>query len=1166
MKLEEIKKDALLRGIIPGQVVKVVSVEMVGEDAVTIVYRDNEAKLGDRMLFRADETEIEAVIKARPLGFDADAHDFKLAAEALRIHLAHLFDPLMAIHTSNIEPLPHQITAVYESMLKRQPLKFVLADDPGAGKTIMAGLLIRELMIRGDLKRCLIVSPGNLVDQWQEELDDKFGLVFEIFTRQMQEATRSGNPFNEKPMLIARLDQLARNDELKARMENTDWDLIVVDEAHKMSAHWFGEKFNKTRRYVLGEILAKLTRHFLLMTATPHSGKEEDFQAFMALVDPDRFYGNFKKGDFDEVDVSDLMRRMIKEDLFTFEAKKLFPERWAYTVDFKLSDQEMELYDAVTDYVRNEMARADKLNDKRKGTVGLALTILQRRLASSPKAIFESLDRRLKKMLRRLNETTKRHTDIIGDIDHKDFKGLKGKELDEYFEDLPESDANFLEEQVLDQATASRTVAELKREVEALEKLLEQARYVLLSKDDRKWKELSKLLQDNREIKGIYGEGRKLIIFTEHRDTLNYLKERIADLLGRDNAVETIYGGLNRDLRRKAQENFKNNKDIVILLATDAAGEGVNLQNANLMINYDLPWNPNRLEQRFGRIHRIGQTEVCHLWNLVAMDTMEGGVFLRLFEKLEIERKRLDGKVFDILGQVLEGYPLKDLLIEAIRYGNKPEVKAKLEETIDGAVDEEHLREITERNALSAKHMNPEQVFNIKEEMEKAQALKLQPHFVQSFFEAAFGKLNGDVRKRETGRFEIAHVPAAVRKRGEIIGRGQPVVRKYHRICFDKKFIRLKDKPPAGLLAPGHPLMDAVIDLILEEYRHCLNNGTALVNRRGEGMEPAIMFMLDHSVRESLPDRIHGNRTISRKLKFVMIDRQGNTADGGPAPYLDLDVPNREETALLQKMMEDEWLKQDLEKTAMAHAVRELVPRHFNDIKERRSRWIDKTLAAVHQRLTKAIAYSNRRYEELKVAVREGKQPEMQLENARRRVEELTERLKSRKQDLEGQRNMVSASPIVMGGALVVPQGLLDRLKGKESPTWSLDAAARKHVEILAMKAVEDAEKRMGFITKDVHEKNLGWDIESKVGHGDLRFIEVKGRANGQTTITVTKNEILAGFNQPERYFLAIVIVDGNEVDGPYYLKMPFENEPGFGICSINYDLKELLSKAEKMV
>ena len=310
---------------------------------------------------------------------------------------------MMAVHTSNVDPYPHQISAVYESMLPRQPLRFVLADDPGAGKTIMAGLLIRELMMRADAKRILIVAPGSLCEQWQDELLEKFGTVFGIFSREKQEQCASGNYFDEQNLLIARLDQLSRSDDLKELLQATEWDLIVVDEAHKLSANYFGNKVNKTKRFLLGEMLGSITRHFLLMTATPHNGKEEDFQIWLSLLDSDRFYGKFREGAH-KVDVTDMMRRMVKEEMRKFDGTPLFPDRRAYTANYKLSNLEAALYADVTDYVRNEMNRADNLEGKRKGTVGFALTLLQRRLASSPEAIYQSLKRRRERLGNRLRE------------------------------------------------------------------------------------------------------------------------------------------------------------------------------------------------------------------------------------------------------------------------------------------------------------------------------------------------------------------------------------------------------------------------------------------------------------------------------------------------------------------------------------------------------------------------------------------------------------------------------------------------------------------------------------------------------------------------------------------------------------------------------------------
>jgi SNF2 family DNA or RNA helicase len=1179
LKLEDIRKDAQVRGIQGDEVVRIVATEPVGTDAVTVYYKDSQGRLNEQMLFRSDESRLALAQAGRPWAFDASGADFKLGLEAYRITQAALFDPMMAVHTSNVEPLPHQIAAVYEAMLPRQPLRFVLADDPGAGKTIMAGLLIRELLLRADAKRILIVSPGGLTEQWQDELLEKFGVQFDIFSREKQEQCASGNYFDEANLLICRLDQLSRNEDFQEKLKNTEWDLIIVDEAHKLSANYFGNKVNKTKRFLLGELLGSITRHYLLMTATPHNGKEEDFQIWLSLLDGDRFYGKFREGAH-KVDVSDMMRRMVKEELLKFDGTPLFPERRAYSANYELSDAEAELYAQVTDYVRNEMNRADNLDGKRRGTVGFALTQLQRRLASSPEAIYQSLKRRRKRLESRLEEmklVARGHgvgrnkkggvAETLGE--YQVTKKLELPEnLDEMDEELSAEEYELYAEQVVDQATAAETIPELEAEILILKDLEYQAMMVVRSGNDKKWEELSHLLQDRPEMYTAGGNRRKLIIFTEHKDTLNYLVERITGLLGNPGAVLTIHGGTNRDDRRKAQEEFRNNPDVLVLVATDAAGEGVNLQNANLMVNYDLPWNPNRLEQRFGRIHRIGQTEVCHLWNLVANETREGEVFKKLFDKLEIEKKALGGKVFDILGEAFENQSLKDLLVEAIRYGESPEVKAKLNQVIDGALDTDHLKDILKRNALVEQHMSLEDLYAVKEEMEKAEARKLQPYFIRAFFTEAFKTLNGELRPREAGRYEVRHVPAALRERDRVIGESRtPVLKKYERICFEKQLIRVPGKPMADLIHPTHPLMAAATDLVLSAHRAKLKQGAVLLDPNDEGIEPKILFMVDHSIRESEQGK-GGEKAIiaSRRLQFVEIDAQGLAHHAGWAPHLDLQPMASEDQALTSDILQAPWIADNLESMALQHASQHLVPEHYQEVKQRRARQADKVLAAVHERLVKEINYWSDRYIKLTDDVAAGKQPRMQPEMARRRVDELTERLDQRKRELEAMKNVVSSTPVVIGGALVIPNGLLALRKGETANVP--DAAARAHVEKVAMNAVIAAEKAQGNEVKDVSAEKCGWDITSRPvasANGSLkpdRHIEVKGRAKGRTTITVSRNEIIYALNQAEKFLLAVVIVDGDSHEGPFYIRDPFTAEPDFGVASINYHLDDLLEKA----
>jgi superfamily II DNA or RNA helicase len=1163
-RLEELTRGATVKGVLPECLVTVVDVKWHGSSVVELTYKDPTGRLGSELLYRHREPTLEIASVGRPWSFDGDGAMLRLVSEAQRIRLAYLFDPLLAIHTSLVEPLPHQITGVYGEMLTRQPLRFLLADDPGAGKTIMAGLLIKELLTRGDLRRCLIVCPGMLAEQWQDELHFKFHLPFDILTNDKLESARTGNWFLETSLAICRLDKLSRDEIVQAKLEQTDWDLIVVDEAHKMSASFFSGEIKTTKRYRLGQQLSRLTRHFLLMSATPHNGKEEDFQLFMALLDGDRFEGRFRDG-VHVVNASDLMRRLVKEQLLKFDGTPLFPERLAYAVSYRLSDLEAQLYKQVTDYVREEFNRADALeNEGRKGTIGFALTILQRRLASSPEAIYQSLRRRRERLEKRLREEKLLKRGGGAPVQAPQALPSYTEEDLEELEDAPSTEVEQAEEQVIDQATAARTIAELEAEIAILNGLEDLALKVKQSKIDKKWDELSKLLQNQSEMFDAHGHRRKLVIFTEHRDTLNYLTDRIRTLLGRPEAVVTIHGGIGREERRNTQEAFTQNKNVEILVATDAAGEGINLQRAHLMVNYDIPWNPNRLEQRFGRIHRIGQTEVCHLWNLVADETREGDVFKRLFEKIEEQRRALGGGVFDILGKLFRDQRLRDLLVEAIRYGDRPDVRARLFQTVDNLADREHCRQLLEERALAHDSMDAAKVRQIREEMERAEARRLQPHFIASFFLEAFRLLGGSVHEREPKRYEVTHVPAVIRNRDRLIGTGQPVLLNYERIAFEKDLISIQGKPLAEFVCPGHPLLDASIDLIIERYRDLLRRGAILVDPNDSAEGVRVLFYLEHSIQDAQTDRTGNRRVVSRRMQFVEIDRDGKVANAGYAPYLDYRPVTDEERMDATAALEDAWLKGDLESRVTEFAVNELVPRHLEEVQTRKHDLVAKTMAAVKDRLTKEINYWDHRAEELKYQELAGRvNARINSGKARQRADELQGRLQKRMEDLEKERQLSPLPPVVIGGALVVSVSLLERLKTGLQGEPSQFARDTARVAKLALDAVLASEHGLGFVPLDVSDEKCGYDIESRIpGTGKLRFIEVKGRAKGAETVTITKNEILTALNKPEDFILAVVEVDGDQAI-PRYVRSPFQREPDFGVTSVNYDLNEILSRAE---
>jgi SNF2 family DNA or RNA helicase len=1183
-RLEDLRPNAAVKGILPDALVTVVTTQWFGSEALELTYKTAAGKVANELLYRHDEARFEVVEEGRPWSFDGDGALFRLVSEAHRIRLAHLFDPLLAVHTSLVDPLPHQITAVYGSMLPRQPLRFLLADDPGAGKTIMAGLLIKELIARGDLQRCLVVCPGSLAEQWQDELYRRFNLPFEILTNDKLEAARTGNWFFETNLVIARLDKLSRNEDVQAKLAAPEiqWDLVVCDEAHKMSATFFSGEIKYTKRYKLGQLLSSIARHFLLMTATPHNGKEEDFQLFMALLDGDRFEGRFRDG-VHVTDVSDLMRRMVKESLLKFDATPLFPERLAHTIPYQLSDPEARLYAAVTDYVRGEFNRAEALqNDKRAGTVGFALTILQRRLASSPEAIYQSLRRRRERLEKRLREEELLQRGAQAVFDAAASLPAMTEEDIEDLEDSPGDEQEAEVEEVVDQATAARTIAELQAEILTLTGLESLALAVRRGGEDRKWRELAGLLTEVfAEARGTQptapdsaapvpdgvaaSPSQKLVIFTEQRDTLNYLEQRISTLLGRKEAVVVIHGGMGREDRMKAQEAFKHDPTVQVLVATDAAGEGINLQRAHLMVNYDLPWNPNRLEQRFGRIHRIGQTEVCHLWNLIAEGTREGEVYRTLLEKLDEARKALGGQVFDVLGKLqFEGRPLRELLIEAIRYGEQPEVRGRLTQVVENAFNRSQIQDLLEERALAHDAMDASRVHRIREDMERADARRLQPHYIESFFLEAFHRLGGTAKQRETRRYEITHVPPPVRNRDRLIGVGEPIMPRYERIAFEKSLVAPQGQPLAAYVFPGHPLLDSTIDLTLERHRDLLRRGAVLVDERDPGTSPRVLFYLEHSIQDAVSTRAGDRRIVSKQMLYVELNAAGESRHLQYAPYLDLRPlePSEPDVATILARPEAAWITRELEGNAQAHAIATVVPAHIAEVRGRTIERIEKTEAAVKDRLTKEINYWDHRAEELRLQERAGRAPaRLNSVEARKRADALQSRLEKRIEELRLERQLSPLPPVVLGGLLVIPAGLLAAMGGRPTTAVAPDTQASA---ARARAAIIEVERSLGFDPIDRETDKLGYDIESRVpGTGKLRFIEVKGRVTGADTITVTRNEILYSLNKPDDFILGIVEFHDGERHTVHYVRRPFQREPDFGVTSVNYDFAELLARAE---
>lgn len=573
--------------------------------------------------------------------FDGDAAKFRLGVEAMRLGLAYEYDPYFSLSIARVDPLPHQLEAVYDYFIKLPRIRFLLADDPGAGKTIMAGLLIKELKIRGLVKRTLIVTPANLSFQWQRELKDKFRESFEVVRSDVLRANYGMNPWQEKNQVITSVSWVSRVEDAKESLLRSEWDLIIVDEAHKMSAY---SADKKTLAYQLGESLSQMTDHFLLMTATPHKGDPENFCLFLSLLDKD-VYGNVKSLEkaMEEHEAPFYLRR-LKEALVSFPdpetgvVKALFTKRIVQTTPFQISDRELDLYDQLTQYVEDQSIKAAREDSARARAVGFTMAMLQRRFASSIYAVRKTLGRMKEKREKILEDPSKFRQEQIN------------RRLPDDFDDLPDEEQQELLAE-LEATVASFDPNDLRSEITELDKLIREAQTLEVQEAEVKIQRLRQLLNE----RGIFSDPKmKLLIFTEHKDTLDFLA---AD--GRDGrplgklrdwglSVTQIHGGMkigDRDTpgtRIYAEREFR--ESCQVLVATEAAGEGINLQFCWFMINYDIPWNPVRLEQRMGRIHRYGQEQNCLIFNFVTTNTREGRVLQKLFQRIEEIEDALDPK------------------------------------------------------------------------------------------------------------------------------------------------------------------------------------------------------------------------------------------------------------------------------------------------------------------------------------------------------------------------------------------------------------------------------------------------------------------------------------------------------------------------------------------
>ncbi len=1060
-----LKPESILEGPFWPERIKVISCKQIGTGVEVQGIGVKSERFYSRILRKNDLEKVKRVDLGKK-DFSGDAEAFFLSMEGKRIRFAFQFDPLYAVNVSQIDPLPHQIDAVYHYILKHPRIRFLLADDPGAGKTIMAGLIHKELKQRGLVERVLIVIPGHLRDQWVRELKEKFGETFRAVDRGMMDASWGRNVWLEENQAITSMD-FAKQEDVMVSLAEARWDLVIVDEAHKMAAYKYGEKMKKTERYKLGELLSRNSDFILFLTATPHRGDPSNFRLFLDLLEPGFFATNEMLVESITNKDNPLFLRRLKEDLKNFDNTPLFPPRKVLTVKYRLSDDEKRLYNAVTEYVEKHYNRAMQ-KDKR--NVAFALLILQRRLASSLRAIRRSLERRRD----RLQELHEQGT-IIQEVGYIDEEAL---------EDSPELERWRREDELLEKLTSVETLDELKDEIERLNELIKLAKEAEKKEVETKLNELKKVMDEVKLKKN----GEKLLIFSESKDTLEYLVEKIRKW---GFSVTYIHGAMNLDKRINAEHEFK--EKVQVMVSTEAGGEGINLQFCWLMVNYDIPWNPNRLEQRMGRIHRYGQQYEAHIYNLVAIDTREGKILDTLFNKLDIIRMHLGSdRVFDVIGDVLPGRSLQDLIIEAVT--NKRSLDDILKD-IERIPDEEAIRRAQEATleGLATKHIDLSRILG---EARIAKENRLVPEYIEKFFLKASEKLGLKVEKRKDGFCRIASVPYALRKLPfEFKIKFGEVFKEYSKFSFDKE---QAFKGQAEFVAPGHPLLEAVVERIFEKYSDDVDKGTVFLDPSGS-MNGFIWFL------ESMIN--DGTGSVAGKRIFALYqDSQNNIRQVSPSILWDLKPHHASLTTELGSSVPSE-------DSILAFAVETVLPNYLDELKKQREHDAEIKRKYGVRSLQELILQSEGKLLDYETRRAKGENiPEATIQNERRNREELERKKEQLEKQIESEVNLLLSPPKVIGAVAVLPKLPVDDMLKED-----------KEIEEIGMRVAMEFEIAQGRSPEDVAAQNLGFDIRSKVSDESIRYIEVKARA-GEGKIALTPNEWLMSHRLGNEYWLYVVV------------------------------------------
>jgi len=1083
----EIIPGQIVKNLIPSEAVTINKVQKLGA-RVSISFTGVNTNRANSKVLSLDEFEaLEILTNEGTFNFKGDPVKFALFAEAERINSAYQFDPLFAVNCSIVDPLPHQVEAVYKFLLPLPKIRFLLADDTGAGKTIMAGLLIKELMMRGLAERILIVTPGGLTKQWQEdELAVKFNIPFTLVNRSL--FSSDPNVFHTAPRIVTSIDFISREDVLNVA-SNSHWDLIIFDECHKLSAYDYGTKQYLSQRYKAAEVLSQQCEHILLLTATPHRGRVDTFKKLLQLLDEDIFatdeIASTRIKEIEHNGINKFFIRRLKEDMKDWQGKPLFKNRYTKTVAYQLTPEEKELYDAVTRYLTKKKEEASETKNIH---VSLALTVMQRRLVSSIFAIKNTLERRWKALQGILDEVSANPN--LWNQRHK-LDGFDVDNIEEY-EELEDDERDALDGILSDPRkfklfTTAKSLQEIQQEANEVKKLFEMAETLYKRKqEEKKFQELQVLLKSN----GVLEHGEKLVIFTEHKDTLLYLEERLTKSGGYK--VATIHGGKTVDERREAQWAFAK-ADTQILIGTDAAGEGINLQFCRLLINWDIPWNPNRLEQRMGRIHRYGQAHDVLVFNMVANNTREGKVLERLLTKLDIIREGIgDDRVYDVIQDVLEGVGLNEI-IQSVFNGEETALDKFL------AQDDEQLKVKFKEKIKEQKEKLAHSTVDYKDARilkENSDEKRLQPIYIRLFFEKAFKHLGGDFTEVRPSIYRIDKLPEAITQALRVNYNIFADSIRQILFCFDKQvfldYQNVGDLGKVHYINPGNPVFDSLVNVVRNQYREDMLKGTVLISP--DDKEEYFAFFVKSQIVDNRASKKDDSIADER---LVMVYQTGDKEFHltSPAKFLDLHPP-----AEFTKPITPHAVVSNDEVVQWSFA--NITEKQFDDTKEHvqkdsadRKKYLDSAFTQVIMDLQTQI-------QELqgKVLLGDSKAQDKILKK-QERITQLIGKKQNRLDNLELMVQLNPKAPEILGCAFVVP---LTQVEYHGHYGMSRDDEA----EAIAMDVVMQYEKSSGWRPTDVSANNEGFDIRSISPEEIKRYIEVKGRSAEDGSIMLSENEM----------------------------------------------------------